>query len=175
MTKIVAIINFFSRIFGILSAALVGSAILVVCQMVVMRYVLNASTAWQTEYVTYAIVAATFLGSPYVLLVKGHVNVDLLPHYLTGGAQKLLAIVASLLALVFCAVLAWQSYHFFYEALDGGWVTESVWELPLWIPYLPMLLGLALLCLQYVAEILTCAFELPDDVPAAPNSHGRRD
>lgn len=156
-----------------MSAALVGSAILVVCQMVVIRYFLNASTVWQTEYVTYAIVAATFLGCPYVLLVKGHVNVDLLPHYLSGIAQKILSIVASLLALVFCGVLAWQSFHFFYEALDGGWVTDSVWELPLWIPYLPMFLGLGLLCIQYIAEILKQAFDLPVDAPRTTGGHGR--
>jgi TRAP-type C4-dicarboxylate transport system permease small subunit len=48
---------------------------LVTCQQVFMRYVLNASTVWQTEFVTYSIVAATFLGSPYVLMRRGHVNV----------------------------------------------------------------------------------------------------
>ena len=50
--------------------------------MVVMRYFLNASTVWQTEFVIYSLVASTFIGSPYVLLIKGHVNVDLLPIYL---------------------------------------------------------------------------------------------
>ena len=175
MTKFVSFINFLSRIFGVLSAALVGSAILVVCQMVVMRYVLNASTVWQTEYVTYAIVAATFLGSPYVLLVKGHVNVDLLPHYLGGRAKKALAIFAALLALTFCGVLAWQSFEFFYEAYDGGWETDSVWALPLWIPYLPMLLGLSLLCIQYIAEILSTAFDLAPIVEGSTVSDGGRD
>jgi len=160
MTFFVRTINSISRIFGIFSAALVGMAILVVCQMVVMRYFLNASTVWQTEFVTFAIVAATFMGSPYVLLIKGHVNVDLLPHYLTPRYRKILAFVASFLALVFCGVLCWQSFEFFYEALDGGWVTDTVWELPLWIPYSPMFAGLFLLTLQYVADILSSAFNI---------------
>lgn len=47
--------------------------------MVVVRYVLGTSTIWQNEFVTFAVVAATLFGSPYVLLTKGHVNVDLLP------------------------------------------------------------------------------------------------
>ena len=34
------------------------------CQMVFVRYVLDGSTVWQTEFVIYAIVAATFLGAP---------------------------------------------------------------------------------------------------------------
>lgn len=155
-----------SRVFGIVAAALVGLAILVVCQMVVIRYFLNASTVWQTEFVTYSIVAATFIGSPYVLLIKGHVNVDLLPHYLSGGPKKALALVAGFLALTFCAVMAWQAYELFFEAWDGGWVTETIWELPLWITYLPMLVGLFLLCLQYIAQLLETAFNLvPRTVP----------
>lgn len=158
MAFFISSINALSRLFGVVAAILVGLAIIVVCQMVVMRYFLNASTVWQTEFVTYSIVAATFVGSPYVLFVKGHVNVDLLPHYLSGSAKKLMAIVASLLALVFCAVLAWQSYDLFMESFEGGWVTDTVWELPLWITYLPMVWGMGLLCLQYVAEILQTAF-----------------
>ncbi|MEH6547734.1 MAG: TRAP transporter small permease [Sneathiella sp.] len=162
MSSFIQFIQFLSRLFGVLAALLVTSAILVVCQMVVLRYFLNASTAWQTEYVTYAIVAATFLGSPYVLLVKGHVNVDLLPHYLPRTGRKVLALVAAALALIFCAVLTWQSYEFFFEAYENGWRTDTIWELPLWIPYLPMFVGLMLLCIQYIAEIIAIAFNLQE-------------
>ena len=50
--------------------------------MVFVRYVLNQNTIWQTDFVTYSLVAATFIGSPYVLMTRGHVNVDVLPLYL---------------------------------------------------------------------------------------------
>ena len=50
--------------------------------MVFVRYVLNQNTIWQTDFVTFSLVAATFVGSPYVLLTRGHVNVDVLPLYL---------------------------------------------------------------------------------------------
>jgi TRAP-type C4-dicarboxylate transport system permease small subunit len=55
--------------------------------MVFIRYVLNDNTIWQTDFVTYSLIAATFLGAPYVLLTKGHVNVDVLPIY--GRARAL--------------------------------------------------------------------------------------
>ncbi|PHQ72225.1 MAG: TRAP transporter permease DctQ [Sneathiella sp.] len=169
MSYFIRIIQAISRFFGVVSALLVSSAILVVCQMVVLRYFLNESTIWQTEYVTYAIVAATFLGSPYVLLIRGHVNVNLLPHYLSGGPKKALALIASLLALVFCAVLTWQAFNFFFEAYDGGWVTDTIWELPLWIAFLPMFVGMLLLSLQYVADILGVAFNYQEPFAAPEN------
>ena len=143
-----------SRACGVIAAILVFSAILVVCQMVVMRYFLNASTIWQTEFVIFSLVGATFMGSPYVLLVKGHVNVDLLPHYLGNRGRHLLALIASTGGLLFCLVLTWTGYELFAEALEGGWTTDTVWALPLWIPYLPIPIGIGLLSLQYVADIL---------------------
>jgi len=169
MSYFINTIETISKFFGVVAALLVSSAIIVVCQMVVLRYFLNMSTVWQTEYVTYSIVAATFLGSPYVLLIKGHVNVDLLPHYLSGGPKKVLAILAALLALVFCAGLTWQAYGFFLEAYEGGWVTDTIWELPLWIPFLPMFVGMLLLSLQYVAEILGVAFNIQEPFAAPQN------
>ena len=75
------IVRWLSVALGVFAAALTAVAVVIVCQMVFVRYVLNETTIWQTDFVTYSLVAATFLGSPYVLLTKGHVNVDVLPIY----------------------------------------------------------------------------------------------
>jgi TRAP-type C4-dicarboxylate transport system permease small subunit len=139
------------------AAVLVASAIVVVCQMVVVRYLLNGSAVWQTDYVTFALVGATLVGSPYVLLVRGHVNVDLLPLHLGSRGRLILALLASSGGLLFSAVLAWTGWELFHEALAGGWRTDTVWELPLWIPYLALPIGAGLLALQYVADLLALA------------------
>ncbi len=133
--------------------ALIAAASLVVCQMVFIRYVLNASTIWQTEFVVYAVIASTFIGAPYVLLHKGHVAVDLLPQMLARKPRLVMQTIANLLSLLFCALLAYSAWHYFHEAFAKGWKTDTVWAIPLWIPLLPLPLGVAGLCLQYVAEI----------------------
>ncbi len=150
-------IHTLSRACGALAAFCLGSACVVVCQMVVARYILGTSTIWQNEFVTFAVVAATLLGSPYVLLTRGHVNVDLLPHYLTPGARRWLALFASALGWVACATLTWTGWQYFHEAWTFGWVTPSLWAPPLWIPLLPLPLGLGLLTLQYSADIFCIA------------------
>ncbi len=143
-----------SQVCGVAAAVLLAAAGVVVCQMVVMRYFLNASTVWQSDFVTYAIVASTFIGAPYVLLHKGHVNVDLVPLYVKHRVRFVLALFGSLMSLTFCVVVAWYGWLYFREALVGGWRTETVWALPLWIPLLPLPVGMGLLALQYVADIL---------------------
>ncbi|GGE95862.1 TRAP transporter small permease [Stappia taiwanensis] len=154
MQLYISAISALSRAFGVLAMLLTASAALVVTQMVVLRYFLNESTIWQTEYVIYALVAATFLGSPYVLLEKGHVNVDLLQLQAKPPLRRLMQLLSALVSIAFCALLGWSGWTFFHEALVGGWRTDTVWAIPLWIPVLPLPLGIGLLVLQYVAEIM---------------------
>lgn len=153
MKLVAAAVRRLSQLFGMLAAVCLALACLVVCQMVFMRYVLGASTVWQTEFVLYSVVAATLLGSPYVLAERGHVNVDLVNHYLGSAARRVLAVVASLMGVAFCAVLAFTGLSYFEEAWVGEWVTESVWAPPLWIVLLPLPLGMGLLTLQYLVEL----------------------
>jgi TRAP-type C4-dicarboxylate transport system permease small subunit len=153
MSQYVRIVSAISWAAGMLAVAFLASSVLVVCQMVFVRYVLGQSTIWQTEYAIYSIVAATFIGSAYVLMLKGHVNVDLLPMALPPRPRLVLNAISGALSLAFCALLAYSGWIYFYEAWEEGWRTPSVWRLPLWIPLLPLPLGIALLCLQYIAEL----------------------
>ena len=154
MTSFVELVRRLSTASGVLAVLLLVAAVLVVSQLVFVRYVLGLSAIWQHEFVTYALIASTFLGSPYVLLVKGHVNVDLLPHYLGPRGRLALALFASGLALAFCLLVAVTGFSWWYEAFTKGWRGETVWSPRLWIPWLAMPLGMALLSLQYVADIL---------------------
>lgn len=153
MTGFVRFMDRVSRICGGVAMLLLLAAVLVVCQMILIRYFLRASTVWQTEFVVYALMAATFIGSPYVLLNRGHVGVDLVPNLSGPRIRFWLELTGGLISLAFCALLAWAGWLFFHEALVGGWRTDTVWALPLWIPLLPLPLGIGLLCLQYLAEL----------------------
>lgn len=143
-----------SQLCGIVAALLIAAGVVVVCQMVVVRYVLNQTTIWQTDFVTYSLVAATFIGSPYLLLSRGHVNVDVLPHYLGQRGRYILALASMLMALAFCAVMTVLTYNFWHEAWENRWVSDTMWRARLWIPYAAMPIGLGILTLQYIAELM---------------------
>ena len=105
MDRYVRGITLLSQICGVFAAALIAASVIIVCQMVFVRYVLNETTIWQTDFVTFSIVAATFIGSPYLLLNRGHVNVDVLPLYLGQKGRYRLALASMLMSLAFCAVM----------------------------------------------------------------------
>ncbi len=154
MNTLNRLVTLISQACGIFAAALTAVAVIIVCQMVFIRYVLNENTIWQTDFVTYSLIAATFIGAPYVLLTKGHVNVDVLPIYAGERARYWLAICAIAISLGFCLLMTVLTFQFWYEAYEGRWVSDTMWRARLWIPYGAMPVGLGILTLQYVVDLL---------------------
>jgi TRAP-type C4-dicarboxylate transport system permease small subunit len=146
-----------SQISGVIATALILISALVVCQMIFVRSILNESSIWQTEFVTFSLIAATFIGAPYILMTRGHVNVDLLPLMLPQRWRMVLAFGASFIALAFCLVLFVNSIDWWYEAWITDKHTSTLWRARLWIAYLPVPIGMGLLCLQYIVDIMALA------------------
>jgi len=159
MFAFIKLIHSLSKICGIISTILIASAVLVTTQMVVVRYILKMNTVWQTEYVIFSLAAATFIGSPYVLLKKGHVNVDLIPYYLSEKGKNILAIFAAILALIFLFFLFYSSMQLFSHSWVKNVKTPTIWALPLWKVYIFLPVGIGILILQYLADIFSVIYK----------------
>ena len=163
MFAFIRFIHSLSKLCGIISTTLIASAVLVTTQMVVVRYALKMSTVWQTEYVIFSLAAATFIGAPYVLMKKGHVNVDLIPYYLNQKGKNILAIVAAILALSFLAILFYSSV----ELTNHAWVknikTPTIWSFPMWKVYIFLPIGMGIMILQYLADILSIIYNVKEN------------
>ena len=146
------IVRFVSQLCGYFAATLIALGVVIVCEMVFVRFVLNENTIWQTDFVTYSLVAATFIGSPFVLMTRGHVNVDVLPIYLAKRARFRLAIASMLLAIAFCVVMLVLTCNYWLEAWNQRWLSNTMWRVRLWIPYASMPVGMGILTLQYVVD-----------------------
>jgi TRAP-type C4-dicarboxylate transport system permease small subunit len=154
MDTYIRVVAFLSRVAGVAAAFLIGIAVFVICDMVIERYVFDRTTIWQIDVVTYSIIAATFVGSAYVLMTRGHVNVDVLPLHLGPRTRFWLALFTSLLGFGFVVVLFVLTTLYWHESWVKNWHSDTVWRAPLWVPYFSMPVGLGLLTLQYIAEVL---------------------
>lgn len=143
-----------STLAGWCSAAMIVSAVAITCQMIVVRFVLNKSTVWQTEAVIYLVIAATLVGLPYVQRLRGHVNVDLIPISLPPRPRFYMAILTSSLSIAITAIMLFYGYEYWHFAWDRGWRSDTVWGVRLWIPYLAIPVGFGLLLLQLVADLV---------------------
>lgn len=152
--RYISAVSSVSRALGAFATFLLGLAMLGVCQMIFVRYILREATIWQTDFVVYSATAAIFVGAPYVLLKKGHVGVDVIEHLVSDATRLKLRLAGCVLGLVFCVIMLVAGWINFHEAWVNGWTAPTVWAPPLWIPYSAVPIGFAMLCLQYVAEIL---------------------
>ncbi|AXQ95536.1 TRAP transporter small permease [Cereibacter azotoformans] len=143
-----------STVCGWTAAAFTVIALFVTCHMIFVRAVLNQSTIWQTEAVIYLMIAATTVGLPYVQRLRGHVNVDLVPHMLPRRVRRVLAYVVLISTIAVMAVLAWYAFDVWHQAFDRNWKSSTVWAAPLWVPYLAMPVGFGLFILQLVADLV---------------------
>ena len=163
-------IGLLSQLSGILAALLILASVLVTCQMIFIRFVLNGSTVWQTEGVTYMMIGATMLGLPYVQYLRGHVNVDLLPLMLPPGARIALAYLVLALTLAVTGLMFWYGYMFWHEAWDWGETSNTPWNPKLWVPYVTLPLGFGLYALQLAADTFALARAIEEPFGRAPDA-----
>lgn len=146
-------IGFVSTVCGVLASFMILASVLITCQMIWVRFVLGQSTVWQTEAVVYLMIAATLIGLPYVQKLRGHVSVDLLENIMPPRMRRGLAIFTLIVTALMMAVMLYYGWEMFHFAWSRGWRSETVWAVPLWIPYLSVPLGLFLFLLQLFADI----------------------
>lgn len=143
-----------STLAGWCSAAMIVAAVAITCQMIYIRAVLNGSTVWQTEAVIYLAIAATLIGLPYVQYLRGHVNVDLVPLALPRKARKALFVLTMSISIAIVGVMLYYGFDYWHFAWERGWRSDTVWGVRLWIPYLAIPVGFALLMLQLIADLV---------------------
>lgn len=166
----VAAVHAASRALGVASAGLILLSVGVICQMVFVRAVLGQSSIWQTEFTTFALVAATFLGAPYILLTRGHVAVDVLPLMVGVPARRMLCLFGYAVTLVFCLFFLYGAIPWWFDAWQTGQTTSTIWRARVWIPYLSVPVGLMLLCLELIADAWLVATRRADPFGIAPDA-----
>jgi TRAP-type C4-dicarboxylate transport system permease small subunit len=82
------------------------------------------------------------------------VGVDVVETLVPPRTRKALRATGQVCGLVFCLAMLVASALYTHEAWALGWRTSGVWQIPQWMPAVPLPLGFALLSLQYVAELL---------------------
>jgi TRAP-type C4-dicarboxylate transport system permease small subunit len=120
----------------------------------VMRSLFDTSTHVLDEFIGFAILSVTFLSLSWTLRDGAMIRVNLLADRLSAKARQWLetgvALCASGLGVFFCTFL-WRNLA---KNWKRGAVSESVAEVPLWIPDLVVFFGASLLILQLAAHAL---------------------
>ncbi|MFT6773465.1 MAG: TRAP-type C4-dicarboxylate transport system permease small subunit [Paracoccaceae bacterium] len=158
---------------GVIAAFMILAAVFITCQMIFLRFALEVSTIWQTEAVIYLMIAATLIGLPYVQKLRGHVSVDLLPTLLPQSLRRGLATVTLAVTATMIALMLYYAWDMFHMAWSRGWRSETVWAVPLSIPYAALPIGFGLFLLQLLGDLWMSATGADITAPDAPEDRRR--
>jgi TRAP-type C4-dicarboxylate transport system permease small subunit len=156
----------------------VGMAVIatvaVISYGVLAREVLHLSDVWVTEVTTYLMAYMTFVGTAALAWQSRHLQVDVLGHCVGEGARRALAFAAALVATAVALVVAALALEFWWDAWTSGERSWGMFSLPLWIPYLCLVAGSAMLVLAQVARLASLAFTAKG-ARRAPGAHDKLD
>jgi TRAP-type C4-dicarboxylate transport system permease small subunit len=142
------------------AAAYLSAAILVymvghVLLEIVLRVLFSKSTYVLDEFVAYATASITFLCLAYAFREKSLIRVEIVIHRLRGRARLAADALATAVTLAVAAGIAWTFFSVtFWRDVVRGTVSESIAEVPLWIPELLALVGMLLFVVQLLATLL---------------------
>lgn len=114
----------------------------------VLRSLFSTSTHVLDEFIGFAILSITFLSLAWTLRSGGMIRVNFLITRLPGFVQRMIEVVVSWTAFGFTFYFCTFLLRNFLKNWRRGAVSESVAEIPLWIPDLIVLIGANLLVLQ---------------------------
>lgn len=136
---------------GFLGGTIIFTSLLLFVN-VVMRYVFLLPIYWAEELARYLMVWMIFIGASQVSKFGGHVAVDIVPRFLSKRSNTILTIIVNLICILFCILLAYFSFKQMLRVKVAHQVSPAM-ELPMWIAYLSIPLGVVLMLIRYVQHI----------------------
>ena len=153
-------------------------ALVVGLLQVIGRYIDPANAiSYAEEVIVYLIIWAIMIVSSQLVRRDGHVRPDLVLRLLPPRWLRIIEIFNCLVAIVFCAALVWYGYQIVDTSLLINETSSTDLQFPMWIYYLALPVGSALMLVRYVMRLvrfvfyfdpatMTVGHMLPDEMPS---------
>lgn len=105
------------------------------------------------DFSGFLLAAASFLALPYTLRQGALIRVSLIISHLSEQARKRVEMMVLVSVLVLSVYIAWSVCFMVYESWIFEELTQGYIAVPLWIPQLPMAVGLILFVVAILDEL----------------------
>jgi TRAP-type mannitol/chloroaromatic compound transport system permease small subunit len=134
---------------------LVLAAVLISAGNAVVRKAFDMSSNAWLELQWYLFGAVFMLAAAYTLQRNEHIRIDIISNHLSERARNIIDILGHLFMLIpFAALMAYESWPFFFGAWRSGEISGSAGGLVIWPARLFILLGFILLLAQGISELI---------------------
>lgn len=116
------------------------------------KFIVSIRLTWAQEATIYLFVWMAKFGAAYGVRLGIHVGVDILVERLTPHNRKRMTIIAFLACILFTGIVTWIGSYFVWHISHTGQVSADL-EMPMWIVYLAVPLGSALMCFRFIQAL----------------------
>lgn len=146
-----------------LTAAIIAGSSLVVMTLLMLSQIVgrwfDIIVPSTEDFSGFLLAAATFMALPYALRSGSHIRVSLFLTLMPTSLRKIIEFFVLLMVIVVMAYVTWSVTLMVIETWQFEELTQGYVAIPLWIPQLPMAIGLLLFLIalmdDFVALITT--------------------
>ena len=142
-----------------LAAAIAAGSCLVIMTLLMLSQIVgrwfNIIVPSTEDFSGFLLAAASFLALPYALRSGSHIRVSLFLSFLPAQLRKAFELSVLVLVLVLVSYIAWSITFMVIESWQFEELTQGYIAIPLWIPQLPLPVGLLLFALALLDELVS--------------------
>ncbi|MCB1411971.1 MAG: TRAP transporter small permease subunit [Xanthobacteraceae bacterium] len=120
---------------------------------VIMRYVVGSAAIWTAEFAQLIFGVYAVIAGGYLLVERGHVNVDILYGRYSPTRKAQVDLATSFLCFLFLAVLIWQGSDMAWESAAKLETSSSIWNPQIWPVKVAIPVAGVLLLLQQLVRV----------------------
>jgi C4-dicarboxylate transporter DctQ subunit len=157
--KTSVVLGWWDRIEETLVGLLGLIALVIGLLQVIGRYIDPArAISYAEEVIVYLIIWAIMIVSSQLVRRDGHVRPDLVLRLLPPQALRVVEIFNCLVAIVFCGALVWYGWEIVDTSLLINETSSTDLQFPMWIYYLALPVGSALMLVRYIMRLVRFVF-----------------
>lgn len=140
----------------VLMAGSLWMIVIIMGLQIVMRYIFKQSLSWSEESARYFFIWFTFLGISFAVHNNTHIRLDII-ETIVPKLKKPLEYIGDLFFIAFAAYMVKPGIDVI-KFLVGTNQTSPALELPMYVVYTSLLLGILLTLIRYLQKYITIIF-----------------
>lgn len=142
-----------TRVINGIGAAALGIMMLLNVVNIVLRYFFNMPIKDTLEFTEFLMVIVVFFAIGYTAMLKGHIVIHILTSQLSERSRAIGDSIAYFISMIFCCLLIWQSFVQAEITRVHHDIVGTIY-MPVFPFYYVLVLGSALMCLVFLANLL---------------------
>ncbi len=132
--------------------------LLAVCFATFSRALFNKPFAFLIDYAAYSLLYIAFLGAPWLLSMRGHINIDMVINGLPPRIHRYWQAAVDLVLFVICAIMFWVGLQLTVSNYTTGVVIADFLSTPQWVLLASVPLGSFFLAVEALRHVLRGLF-----------------